>query len=89
MKDVRTRTNARHLTNSEDCRCKLSESDIEDIKYLRDCGYLMKELAAMYKVHADTIRFVLRPEMRNKKNAQVSAYYHRQREKELIKNETK
>lgn len=77
---VKTKIYMRHLTNADDRRCKLTEEDIADLKDMYYSGkYLMKELAEIFNVHVDTIRFYLHPRIRSKKNYQAACYYYRQK----------
>lgn len=77
---IEPRPYMRRLTNEEDKRCKLNEEDIVKLKEMYESGkYLMKELAEIFEVHVDTIRFYLHPKIRIKKNQWVADYYYRQK----------
>ena len=49
-------------TRAQDGRCKLTEQNIEDILFLRECeDYSIRELAKKFKVSENTIRSHLYP----------------------------
>lgn len=77
---IEVRHYSRHLSNADDKRCKLTEEDIVELKEMYYSGdYLMKELAEIFGVHVDTIRFALHPKIRRKKNNQSTECYHRRK----------
>ena len=77
---IEVRYHCRHLSNAEDKRCKLTEEDVVELKEMYLSGdYLMKELAEIFAVHVDTIRFYLHPKIRRKKNNQAARHYYRKK----------
>lgn len=87
MDEIKRRTYTRHLSKENDKRCKLNDEDIKMLKELNDSGkYLQKELAKLFGVHVDTIRFTLNPDRRERKNMQAARHYYKKKG-ETTKNE--
>ena len=70
-------------SREQSLNCKLSNNDIEEVKRLRELGFLLKDIGKRFQVNPATILYwLLTPQERKDRNKRMYIVYDRFREKE-------